>query len=262
LDPELPPAMADANQLELAILNLSINAKDAMSGSGTLTITTAIAPDNLNAVTIAVSDTGVGMPRSVAERAFDPFFTTKPAGKGTGLGLSQVHGIAKQSGGDATIKSKPGKGTTVTLSLPRAQANVNSVSQADFAALPAGHSEKLLLVDDDPEVRQLLATFLSESGYEVSEATSGENALAILADFKPDMMIVDFAMEGMNGAETALEARQRYPGIPILFISGYADPEELRSAVGNAPLLNKPFQPGELSAAVRSNLDARYAPAR
>jgi DNA-binding response OmpR family regulator/two-component sensor histidine kinase len=262
LDPELPPAIADANQLELAILNLSINGKDAMSGGGTLTITTAIAPGDPNAVMIAVSDTGIGMPAKVAERAFDPFYTTKPAGKGTGLGLSQVYGIAKQSGGDATIKSEPGKGTTVTLRLQRAEANANSVSQADFVALSAGHSEKLLLVDDDPDVRQLLATFLSESGYEVSEATSGENALAILADFKPDMMIVDFAMEGINGAETALEARQRYPGIPILFISGYADPEELRSAVGNAPLLSKPFQPGELAAAVRSRLDLRYAPAR
>jgi signal transduction histidine kinase len=184
LDPELPPAMADANQLELAILNLSINGKDAMSGSGTLTITTAIAPGDQDAVTIAVSDTGVGMPAKVAERAFDPFYTTKPAGKGTGLGLSQVYGIAKQSGGDATIKSEPGKGTTVTLRLLRAEANANSVSQTEFSALPAGHSEKLLLVDDDPDVRQLLVTFLSESGYEVSEATSGENALAILADFK------------------------------------------------------------------------------
>jgi signal transduction histidine kinase len=261
LDPELPPAMADANQLELAILNLSINGKDAMPGGGELTITTTVAPDDPHAVTITVSDTGFGMPAEVAERAFDPFYTTKPAGKGTGLGLSQVYGIAKQSGGDATIESEPGEGTTVTLRLPRAEANAISVSQADFAALPAGQSEKLLIVDDDADVRQLLTTLLSDLGYEVGEATGGEHALTILAEFKPDMMIIDFAMEGMNGAETALAVRQRYPDIPILFISGFADPEALRSAVRTAPLLYKPFRPAELSAAVRSNLDARSAPA-
>lgn len=256
LDPELPSAMADANQLELAVLNLSINARDAMPSGGDLRIATRTAPDDPNAVMIAVSDTGCGMPQQVAERAFDPFYSTKPAGKGTGLGLSQVYGIAKQSGGDATINSELGKGTTVTLRLPRAEANAISLSQPDFAALPAGQSEKLLVVDDDANVRQFLTTFLSDLGYEVSEATSGESALTILADFKPNMMIIDFAMEGMNGAETALEARQRCPGIPILFISGFADSEALRNAVDTAPLIQKPFGPAELAAAVRSSLDA------
>jgi signal transduction histidine kinase len=262
MDPEIPPAMADANQLELAILNLSINARDAMPDGGTLTIATAIASDNPNAVTIAVSDTGCGMPPQVAERAFDPFYTTKPAGRGTGLGLSQVYGIAKQSGGDVTLKSEIGKGTTVTLLLPRAEASAVSTSQIDIATLRAGQSEKLLVVDDDADVREFVTTFLSNLGYEVSEATGGEDALAALADFKPDMIIVDFAMQGLNGAETALGARQRYPGVPILFISGFADSEELRTAVGTAPLLHKPFQPAELAAAVRSNLDARSAPER
>jgi DNA-binding response OmpR family regulator/two-component sensor histidine kinase len=262
LDPGLPPAMADANQLELAILNLSINGKDAMPGSGALTIRTAVAPDDLNAVTITVSDTGVGMPAEVAKRAFDPFYTTKPAGKGTGLGLSQVYGIAKQSGGDATINSEPGKGTTVTLRLPRAEGKAISISQADHAALPAGQSERLLIVDDDADVRQLLTTLLSDLGYEVGEATGGEEALTILAEFKPDMMIIDYAMEGMNGAETARAARQRCPDIPILFISGFADAEALRSAVDTAPLVHKPFRPAELAAVVRSSLDARSAPAR
>jgi signal transduction histidine kinase len=260
LDPELPPAMADANQLELAILNLSINARDAMPGGGTLRIATGIDPDDPDAVLIVVSDTGCGMPQQVAERAFDPFYSTKPAGKGTGLGLSQVHGIAKQSGGDVVLKSELGKGTTVTLRMPRAEANSISLPQADFTTLPAGQSEKLLVVDDDADVRQFLTTFLSNLGYEVSEATGGENALTILADFKPDMMIIDFAMDGMNGAETALAARQRYPGIPILFISGFADSEALRSAVATAQLIRKPFEPAELAAAVRSILEVPSVP--
>jgi signal transduction histidine kinase len=262
LDPSLPPAVGDVNQLELAILNLSINARDAMPGGGMLTIATRIASDEPNTVTIAVSDTGCGMPPEVAERAFDPFYTTKPVGKGTGLGLSQVYGIVKQSGGDVTLESEPGKGTTVTLRLPRAEANALPISQVDDATLPAGRSEKLLIVDDDADVRQLLTPFLSDLGYEVSEATGGEDALSVLADVKPDMMIIDFAMGGLNGSETALAARQRYPSIPILFISGFADTEALRSAVGTAPLIHKPFRPAELAAAVRSILDASSAPMR
>jgi len=260
LAPELPNAMADANQLELAILNLSINARDAMPDGGTLTIATAIAPDDRNTVMVAVSDTGCGMTPEVAEHAFDPFYTTKPAGKGTGLGLSQVYGITKQCGGAVTLKSEIGRGTIVTMRLPRAKANAVSIAPTEIASLHAGQSEKLLVVDDDADVREFMTTFLSDLGYEVTEAAGGEDALTVLADFKPDMIIVDFAMQGMSGAETALAAGKRCPGIPILFISGYADSEELRRAVGTAPLLHKPFQPAELAAAVRSNLDARMRP--
>jgi signal transduction histidine kinase len=262
LDPGLPLAMADANQLELAVLNLSINARDAMPGGGTLTIATAIARDDPNTVTIAVSDTGDGMPEEVAKRAFDPFFTTKAAGKGTGLGLSQVYGITKQCGGDVTLKSEVGKGTAVTILLPRANANATSTSPAEVSSLQAGHAEKLLVVDDDADVREFLTTFLSDLGYEVSEATGGEEALKALADCQLDMVICDFALQGMTGAETAAAAEKQCPGIPVLFISGVADSEELRSAVGAAPLLHKPFQPAELAAAVRSNLDARSASTR
>jgi DNA-binding response OmpR family regulator len=261
LDPSLPPAMADVNQLELAILNLSINARDAMPRGGMLTIATAIASDEPNTVTIAVSDTGCGMPSEVAERAFDPFYTTKPAGKGTGLGLSQVYGIV-ECGGEVTLESEIGKGTTVILRLPRAEVNAASISQVDTTTLSRGRSEKLLIVDDDADVRQLLTPFLSDLGYEVSEATGGEDALLVLADVKPDMMIIDFAMGGLNGAETALAARQRYPGIPILFMSGFADADAFRSAVKTASLIHKPFRPAELAAAVRSILDASSVPAR
>jgi signal transduction histidine kinase len=262
LDPTLPPAMGDINQLELAILNLSINARDAMPRGGMLTIATAIACDEQNTVTIAISDTGCGMPPEVVERAFDPFFTTKPAGKGTGLGLSQVYGIVKECGGDVTLESEVGKGTTVTLRLPRAEVNAASISPTDATTLPTGRSEKLLIVDDDADVRQLLTPFLSDLGYEVSEATGGEDALSILAEVKPDMMIIDFAMGGLDGAQTALAARQRFPGIPILFISGFADTEALRIAVDAAPLIHKPFRPADLATAVRSTLDARSAPVR
>jgi len=127
----------------------------------------------------------------------------------------------------------------------------------DVATLRAGRSEKLLVVDDDSDVRELVTTFLSDLGYEVSEAARGEDAVTTFSDFKPDMIIVDFVMQGINGAAVALAARQRFPGIPILFISGFADTEALKSAVGNAPLLHKPFRPAELAAAVRSILDAR-----
>jgi DNA-binding response OmpR family regulator len=260
LDPSLPPAMGDVNQLELAILNLSINARDAMPRGGMLTIATAIASDEPNVVTIAVSDKGCGMPPEVAERAFDPFYTSKPAGKGTGLGLSQVYGIVKECGGEVTLESEIGKGTTVVLRLPRAEVNAASISPPDTPTLSGGRTEKLLIVDDDADVRQLLAMFLSDLGYEVSEATGGEDALSVLTDVKPDLMIVDFAMEGLNGAETALAARQRHPGIPILFMTGFADADALRSAVKTAPLIHKPFRPAELAAAVRSILDASSVP--
>jgi len=151
--------MGDANQLELAVLNLSINARDAMPDGGILTIATAIAADEPNVVRIAVSDTGCGMSPEVLERAFDPFFTTKPAGKRTGLGLSQVYGIAKQSQGDVTLESEIGKGTTVTMRLPRAEVNAASISAPDASTLPTGRAEKLLIVDDDADVRQLLTPF-------------------------------------------------------------------------------------------------------
>jgi signal transduction histidine kinase len=261
-DADLPPAMADANQLELAILNLSINARDAMPNGGTLTITTAFASNDVNTVAIAVSDTGTGMPPEVAARAFDPFYTTKPAGKGTGLGLSQVYGITKQSGGDVALKSEIGNGTTITLYLPRAASDAISKSRTDTSVVCAGQTEKLLVVDDDADVRDLVTTFLSELGYEVKEAAHGDDAITLLDDYQPDLMIIDFAMPGMNGADAAIAARQQCAGIPILFISGFADSDVLQRAVGTAPLLRKPFRTAELAAAVRTALNERFASKR
>jgi PAS domain S-box-containing protein len=254
--PGLPPAVADTNQLELAILNLSLNARDAMPDGGILTITTALSADDAKSIVVSVADTGTGMEPEVIARAFDPFFTTKPTGKGTGLGLSQVYGIVRQAGGEVLIDSKVGKGTTVTLRLPRAAGDDARQKNTDEAPPRSAKSEKLLLVDDDADVRDIVARVLGELGYTVREAGGGQEALATLADFSPDLLIVDFAMPNMNGAELVTTARKRNPGLKVLFLSGYAESAVLESAVGNAPLLRKPFRPAELATAVRTALDS------
>jgi len=200
------------------------------------------------------------MPADVVTRAFDPFFTTKPPGKGTGLGLSQVYGIARQSGGDVTLASEVGKGTTVTLHLRLAAAVAASDREIPAEAAQARHSEKLLIVDDDCDVRDIVSGVLSELGYEVQEVPHGEAALAVLDRFDPDLLIIDFAMPGMNGAETAQAIRRRNARLPILFLSGFADSAALEAAVGEAPILRKPFRPIELAAAVRTALDGRLSP--
>jgi signal transduction histidine kinase len=242
LDVSLPPAMGDINQIELAVLNLAINARDAMSGGGTLTIATTFGTSD-QYIAIAVTDTGSGMSPEIAARAFDPFYTTKPAGRGTGLGLSQVYGIAKQCGGDVMLKSQVGVGTTVTIVLPRAHTSPAVPSDDDQTIAVGPHSEKLLLVDDDGDVRSVVSTFLSELGYELHAAEHAEQAFEILAGLTPDLVIMDFAMPDMNGAETALAVRRHCPRVPILFISGFADSDVVDKAVGAAPLLRKPFRP-------------------
>jgi signal transduction histidine kinase/DNA-binding response OmpR family regulator len=256
LAPGLPAAVGDANQLELAILNLSLNARDAMPDGGTLKIATAKAPTDAKSLSLSVTDTGAGMPPDVIARAFDPFFTTKPTGKGTGLGLSQVYGIVRASGGDVSIESKVGRGTKITLSLPIASQGITAEIHDDAAAARAKKDEKLLLVDDDADVRDIVSHVLAELGYQVREAGSGREALAVLADFDPDLLLVDFAMPHMNGAEVVTAARSRNANLKILFLSGYADTAVLESAVGKAPLLHKPFRPAELAAAVRTTLDS------
>lgn len=255
LTPALPAVMGDVNQLELAILNLSINARDAMPSGGTLTISTGCSPDNPKLVTIAVADTGSGMSPEIKARAFDPFFTTKPVGKGTGLGLSQVYGIVQQTGGAVTLDSEIGKGTTVTLLLPRAEADATADRRSEWKAPRSQNSEKVLIIDDDPDVREFISTLLSEIGYAVQEAEDGAAALTMLAEFDPDLLVLDFAMPGINGADTAAAARQRKAALRILFVSGFADSAALDTAVGGAALLRKPFRPTDLAAAVRLALD-------
>jgi signal transduction histidine kinase len=217
LDPTAPVVIADGNQLEVGILNLGINARDAMPDGGTLTITTACDPDDPQRVLVSVSDTGTGMAPEVVGRAFDPFFTTKPAGKGTGLGLSQVYGLVRQMGGDVDIVSDLGQGTTVRLHLRRSHVAALMGEESE-PVLAEGHSERILVVDDDNDVREIMTSFLTEIGYIVHEAEHGEAALAIQKSVMPHLMIVDFAMPGINGAEVVKAARAAQPNLLVLFV--------------------------------------------
>jgi signal transduction histidine kinase len=254
LDERAPIVLADANQLEVSILNLAINARDAMSEGGTLTIVTACDEADDRKVLVTISDTGTGMPPEVVARAFDPFFTTKPPGKGTGLGLSQVYGLVRQMGGDVAIESQVGEGTSVRLLLRRGSM-ATSIDTGTAIEVENGHFERILVVDDDHDVRTLMTNFLSEMGYVVHEADHGDAALAMQRKVNPQLMIIDFAMPGSNGAEVVKAARAEQPSLAVLFVSGYADSAALEAAMGSAPLLRKPFRPAELAHAVRSAIE-------
>ena len=258
LAPDLWSAMIDPTQIELVILNLAINARDAMAVGGRLTIRTENVtvgdpqrpeePAAGDYVVVSVADTGSGMTDQVLGRAFEPFFTTKEVGKGSGLGLSQVFGLAKQSGGGVRIDTEIGKGTVIRVFLPRAEA----APVAD--PLPSGELQTarasgliVLVVDDDEAVREVTANFLDDLGYEVIEAGSGGAALEQLERHpKIDAVILDFAMPGMNGADLARELRLRRPGAPILFATGYADAEALTD-IGDHLIVHKPFTQVELA---------------
>jgi signal transduction histidine kinase/ActR/RegA family two-component response regulator len=252
LDEARVPVMSDRTQLELAVLNLAINARDAMPEGGRLTISTVIRHvqdgdpvlEGGDYVELSVADTGEGMAPAVIERAFDPFFTTKGVGKGTGLGLSQVYGVARQAGGTAKITSAPGGGTVVTLLLRRSSgpAEIAAVRDEPPAVLAPKPGCTVLVVDDERAVRALAGEILELLGSRVLEAESGEAALEILDDVRPDLMLFDYAMPGMNGAELARLARLRWPDTPIVFASGYADTAQVEAALGGeATILRKPF---------------------
>lgn len=254
LDPAAPVVIADGNQLEVAFLNLAINARDAMPDGGRLVISTSSDPGDPHKVLVAVTDTGTGMAPDVIARAFDPFFTTKPPGKGTGLGLSQVYGLVRQMGGNVDIVSQPGEGTSVRLHLRRGLVASETATEAAPAS-EAGHSEIILVVDDDHDVRAIMTSFLTEIGYVVHEAERGDTALAMQRQLRQQLMIIDFAMPGTNGAEVVKAARKTQPSLPVLFVSGYADSAALEAAMGEAPFLRKPFLPAELAHAVRTALE-------
>ena len=255
--------LADKTQLELAIINLAINARDAMPDGGTLTISTARAEPQDGedfpggAIEIRVADTGTGMSEEVLERAFEPFFTTKGVGKGTGLGLSMVYGVAAQSGGRARIESAPGAGTTVIVTLRRAAAEAAEAEPlAEIAAERRGRGETVLVVDDDDTVRATVRDGLEALGYRVAEASSGTMAVALAEKSRPDLVVMDFAMPGLNGAEAARRLSELHPGLKILFASGYADTVALEAALGpGTPVLRKPFHLHELAAAVADRLE-------
>lgn len=257
LDTADVPVQSDRTQLELAILNLAINARDAMPDGGRLTISTravTLGDDDplLEAgdyVAVSVADTGEGMAPEVIARAFDPFFTTKSTGKGTGLGLSQVYGVARQAGGGARIVSTPGEGTTVTVLLRRSERPVAAAAPpTPEPVLAPASGAQVLVVDDDDQVRALLVETLTMLGYRVTSADGGQAALEALKGHRPDLMLVDFAMPQMNGAQVADQARRLWPDLPIVFASGHADTDAIQAAVGaDAHILRKPFDMDELA---------------
>jgi CheY-like chemotaxis protein len=252
-------AMADRNQAEMAILNLAINARDAMPAGGHLSIIGGNAcvgePDGQviglqpgEYVVVAVKDTGTGMTPDVAARAFEPFFTTKQPGRGSGLGLSQVHGFAAQSGGAVEIESRLVQGTTVRLYLPRAHQEVAPVPEPRTAA-PASIGQTILLVDDDAEVRAGIAAGLVMLGHTVIEAESGPEGVEQLRSHpEVSLLITDYAMPGMRGTVLAAEATRIRPDLAVLLISGFADLPDKTALQWT--LLRKPFTPDELAACI------------
>ena len=272
--PGLWPVEVDPNQMENALINLAVNSRDAMPRGGTLTIETAnayldtayaaghaeVPPGNY--VVVAVSDTGVGMPKEHLARVFEPFFTTKETGHGTGLGLSQVYGFVKQSGGHVTVYSEEGQGTTVKMYLPRFTGDLMSEEETELARLKGRivGNETILVVEDDDEVRAFSAEVLRELGYHVIEAGDGTAALRILEQQQGDvdLLFTDVVMPGMSGRELSDAARKFRPGLKVLYTSGYT-----RNAIvhggrldSGVELIPKPFTSRSLAERVREILDA------
>ncbi|HET6806513.1 MAG TPA: PAS domain S-box protein [Frateuria sp.] len=266
---DLWSTLCDPNQLENALLNLCINARDAMPQGGRLAIGTAnlrldeSAAKRLNVpagpyVTLRVADTGTGMPPDVVARAFDPFYTTKPQGQGTGLGLSMVYGFARQSGGQVRIESAPGRGTAVTILLPRHEGRAeDGAGEDDFApALPAAADETVLVVDDEPTVRTLVGEQLRELGYTALEAADGASALRVLeSQVRVDLLVTDVGLPGgLGGRQLAEAARVARPALRILFITGYAEDAALGPLQPGMQVMTKPFAIDALAARIRDML--------
>jgi PAS domain S-box-containing protein len=262
------PVEADASQLENALLNLCINARDAMPDGGTLTIelenvsvterdrsrSKDLAPGDY--VRLVVGDTGTGMPQKVIDRAFDPFFTTKLIGEGTGLGLSMIFGFAKQSKGHVAIASTVGHGTKVSLFLPRASTEVLATTRTIEASSHAVTGETVLVVDDEATVRLVMTDVLTGLGYHFVEAPDGDRALAILrSGQKVDLLVTDVGLPGINGRQLSEMARQLRPGLGILFVTGYAAAANIQGGLNDGTdLLCKPFTLDDFAEKVRSML--------
>ncbi len=256
-------AMCDQSQLELAILNLAVNARDAMPNGGTLKISCGVSTLPVPAgssdapaacVVVRVADTGVGMAPDVVARAAEPFFTTKEQGKGTGLGLAQVYGFVMQCHGDLRLLSEPGTGTVVEMRFPLAQPPADHEPAPATAPPPTRvptERRHILVIDDDADVREVIVQALSEAGYRVSQAQDGVSGLVSLQQVEPAVAVIDFLMPGLNGAEVARIARARHPSLPIVFVSGYADTLALEGVTG-ASVLRKPFDVRTLTRMVES----------
>ena len=242
------PVEADRAQLESALLNVAVNARDAMSEGGTLTISTALHQGGgQNMIAISVHDSGVGMDEDTLARAIEPFFTTKGTGKGTGLGLSQVYGFATQSGGDVRIESVPGEGTTVTLLLPRSDAASLAEREEHVGSLHARRSGRILLVEDNEEVGAFAESLLVELGHEVVRAHGAPEALQALRRQEFDAVFTDVVMPGMSGLELAEAIADLHPGLPVILTTGYSD-EITHSGTGGRPVILKPYRLETLAA--------------
>ncbi len=268
------PAHSDENQLESAILNLAINARDAMPKGGTLTIETRNATmddayaretEGLQAgdyAAIRVTDTGTGMPADVLAKVFEPFFTTKPIGQGTGLGLSMIYGFAKQSGGHVRIQSTVGQGTTVSLYLPRHAVDEAAGDAAPETVDPAqSEGETVMVIEDDAAVRMIVIDELNELGYKTLEAVDATSAIPLLESArKIDLLISDVGLPGMNGRQIAEIARQHRPGLRVLFMTGYAENAASRSdfLAPGMQMIPKPFAMDDLAARIRDMLDDKH----
>jgi CheY-like chemotaxis protein len=270
LQPQLWACTADAAQLETALLNLAINARDAMADSGRINIATRnvyLSGDREvdegageAHVCVAVTDTGSGIPDDLRDRIFEPFFSTKAPGRGTGLGLSMVFGFVKQSNGQIRVASQLGAGTTFSLYFPKAQEQAPAPRPRTTEIAPRARNESVLLVEDDAEVRVMIQRLLEELGYRVTATENGRSALELVAGgLAADLLLTDVVLpDGPNGFELAAEIRTRLPQIRLLFTSGYAQDLAARrpASVAAAPLLHKPFHRTELAHQVRRALDA------
>jgi CheY-like chemotaxis protein len=251
---DLPFAQADQNQLEMALLNLSVNARDAMPNGGTLRISAnrgqadgakllGLAPGDY--VRLSVADTGSGMDEATLARAAEPFFSTKGVGKGTGLGLSMVHGLASQLGGALTIQSRLGVGTNIELWIPSTQESPDTAVAIASQASKSASAGVVLLVDDEELVRASTAAMLADLGYEVLEAESAEQAATLMRDgLKPDVLMTDHLMAGMNGTDLARLVQAEHAGVKVVIVSGYAESE---GVAPDLPRLTKPFRETELA---------------
>jgi CheY-like chemotaxis protein len=258
LTQNLWPALVDSTQIELVLLNLAINARDAMPNGGRLTIRTTnlrrgqapgcVTPGDY--VLISVADTGEGMTSEVLSKAIEPFFTTKEIGKGSGLGLIMVHGVATQSGGGLLIDSHVGRGTTVNVFLPRARRSSAATREVERRSASARSGATILVVDDDADVREVTLTSLENFGYRVMTAENGPAALdALVRADQVDLLIVDMAMPGMSGVELISRARERRPELRAMLVTGYADLAAFSPAESDL-ILQKPYRLERLASSV------------
>jgi CheY-like chemotaxis protein len=267
LAPGLWTALVDPTQIELMVLNLAINARDAMpeGAGGHIAISTRNVPrgdpgrpEDLadgDYVMFAVADNGSGMPQEVAAKAFEPFFTTKAPGKGSGLGLSQVYGVAQQLGGSVRLNTRVGEGTTIEVFLPRTEAAAQPAPAADPAAASVGRRASILVVDDEDDVREVAVAHLDALGYRTLAASNGAAALEMIAADKGiDLVLADYAMPGMTGADLARVARATRPDLPIIVVTGYADMAKLDEQLNGVLVIKKPYRQSELVSRIEATL--------